>query len=193
MLPILCSPDEPAVQNGDTNGDGALDVSDAIRLLSWLFSGGREPVAFACGDDAVPVGLGAAEGGTDRPIAWYGTGPFSVDMSGPIVFYGVTEGLRILHLGLASMDFEIVAVPASETTLAVVGGQFVMTAADGELLSGNFLGGAADLITGVYYLDWDFRGGTGRFSDASGAGRTDGLLDPVNGVYYGKNYGTISY
>ena len=30
--------------NGDTNGDGAYDISDAVYLLSWLFLGGPAPV-----------------------------------------------------------------------------------------------------------------------------------------------------
>jgi hypothetical protein len=33
--------------NGDVNGDGNRDISDAVALLSWLFMGGNEPVA--CG------------------------------------------------------------------------------------------------------------------------------------------------
>jgi type VI secretion system VgrG family protein len=36
-----------ATLNGDTNGDGVRDLSDAIRLLNWLFLGGPEPVAIA--------------------------------------------------------------------------------------------------------------------------------------------------
>ena len=40
-----------AVQNGDTNGDGRRDVSDAIHLLSWLFLGGQEPVPVACAQE----------------------------------------------------------------------------------------------------------------------------------------------
>ncbi|MBI4602374.1 MAG: hypothetical protein HY721_10490 [Planctomycetes bacterium] len=36
-----------AAQNGDTNGDGAIDVSDAVYLLLHLFKGGPEPVACA--------------------------------------------------------------------------------------------------------------------------------------------------
>ena len=41
----------PAVQNGDTNGDGSRDIGDAIYLLQWLFSGGAEPVLAACEQD----------------------------------------------------------------------------------------------------------------------------------------------
>ena len=33
--------------NGDTNGDGVRDLSDAVWLLDWLFLGGEEPVPFA--------------------------------------------------------------------------------------------------------------------------------------------------
>ena len=42
-----------ATQNGDTNGDGTRDLSDAVHLLQWLFSGGEPPVAIAQqgGDD----------------------------------------------------------------------------------------------------------------------------------------------
>jgi len=46
-----------ATQNGDTNGDGARDITDAVYLLSWLFQGGAEPVAIA------------QEGGNDEEVA----------------------------------------------------------------------------------------------------------------------------
>jgi len=36
-----------ATQNGDTNGDGSRDLTDAIYMLQWLFSGGEPPVAIA--------------------------------------------------------------------------------------------------------------------------------------------------
>jgi len=35
--------------NGDVNGDGKIDISDASYLLSWLFTGGNAPVACAAG------------------------------------------------------------------------------------------------------------------------------------------------
>ncbi len=43
--------EEVSNDNGDVNGDGARDITDAIYLLSWLFQGGPEPVAFAGGGD----------------------------------------------------------------------------------------------------------------------------------------------
>jgi hypothetical protein len=49
--------------NGDVNGSGAIDISDAVYLLSWLFSGGSAPVALAQGDGGLmspPVGIGTS-------------------------------------------------------------------------------------------------------------------------------------
>ena len=40
--------DPTAAVNGDTNGDGARDIGDAVYLLRWLFNGGDEPVPVAC-------------------------------------------------------------------------------------------------------------------------------------------------
>ena len=37
-----------ATRNGDTNGDGARDIGDAIYLLQWLFTGGEEPAEIVC-------------------------------------------------------------------------------------------------------------------------------------------------
>src|ERR1041384_2001923 len=41
--------------NGDVNGDGKLDLTDAIYLLSHLFQGGPAPVAIEC---PAPAGKG---------------------------------------------------------------------------------------------------------------------------------------
>ena len=45
--------DGPAVElrNGDANGDGVRELSDAIYLLQWLYRGGEEPVAIVCPAD----------------------------------------------------------------------------------------------------------------------------------------------
>ncbi|MBI4604055.1 MAG: hypothetical protein HY721_19030 [Planctomycetes bacterium] len=34
--------------NGDVNGDGQINLSDAVHLLNWLFRGGAEPVPIDC-------------------------------------------------------------------------------------------------------------------------------------------------
>ncbi len=41
-------PDCTPCGNGDTNGDGQIDISDPIQLLSYLFAGGNPPVAYGC-------------------------------------------------------------------------------------------------------------------------------------------------
>lgn len=51
----------PASENGDVNGDGELDLSDAIFLLLHLFQGGPSPVACAAGEDFLSR-LGDLEG-----------------------------------------------------------------------------------------------------------------------------------
>ena len=49
---VAIAGEEPEAElNGDTNGDGARDISDATYYLRWLFQGGPEPVAFAGGPD----------------------------------------------------------------------------------------------------------------------------------------------
>jgi hypothetical protein len=37
--------------NGDTNGDGSLDVSDAVYFLNWLFKEGPELAVIDCGSN----------------------------------------------------------------------------------------------------------------------------------------------
>ncbi|MCS5627983.1 MAG: hypothetical protein NZ935_10390, partial [Planctomycetes bacterium] len=49
--PVVFGGDGVEVVNGDTNGDGERDISDATYYLRWLFQGGPEPVAFAGGPD----------------------------------------------------------------------------------------------------------------------------------------------
>jgi len=44
-----------AVGTGDTNGDGRLDLSDAVYLLTYLFSGGPEPAAVDCPSSTVTL------------------------------------------------------------------------------------------------------------------------------------------
>jgi len=46
-LPARAESKGLAQDNGDCNGDGTRDVSDAVYLLDWLFLGGGPPVAIA--------------------------------------------------------------------------------------------------------------------------------------------------
>jgi hypothetical protein len=48
-------------ENGDVNGDGARDLSDAVYILTFLFQGGPEPLPCP--------GAAGAGGGPPRPDA----------------------------------------------------------------------------------------------------------------------------
>lgn len=52
--------DRSPAGNGDTNGDGVRDLSDAVYHLNWLFNGGPEPVAIA-GSPEIEARLRAVE------------------------------------------------------------------------------------------------------------------------------------
>jgi hypothetical protein len=52
-LPALAQEEPTATENGDVNGDGSRDISDAVSLLAWLFQGGPAPVACAQGGGAL--------------------------------------------------------------------------------------------------------------------------------------------
>ncbi len=54
----------PASRNGDVNGDGALDISDAVYVLHFLFKGGDPPVALADSPDLL-ARLNALEAGLE--------------------------------------------------------------------------------------------------------------------------------
>jgi hypothetical protein len=62
-----------AFENGDANGDFALDISDGIHLLSYLYAGGASPVPYACGDLSSSFDNGDAngDGGIDLSDAIY--------------------------------------------------------------------------------------------------------------------------
>ncbi|MFP6632630.1 MAG: hypothetical protein VCD16_08335, partial [Planctomycetota bacterium] len=49
--PAVFGGDGVDVVNGDTNGDGERDISDATYYLRWLFRGGPVPVAIICPED----------------------------------------------------------------------------------------------------------------------------------------------
>jgi hypothetical protein len=57
----------PALENGDANADGDIDLSDGIHILSWLYLGGTEPAPIACATAYSHVRSGDvnADGGVD--------------------------------------------------------------------------------------------------------------------------------
>ncbi len=48
-IPFSASAGSKGVSNGNVNGDGAIDIADAVYLLSYLFARGPAPVACADG------------------------------------------------------------------------------------------------------------------------------------------------
>ncbi len=46
-LPAIAQQEPTTIENGDINGDGLRDISDAVSILAWLFQGGPAPVASA--------------------------------------------------------------------------------------------------------------------------------------------------
>jgi tyrosinase len=51
QLVAIAGGEAVATENGDNNGDGSRDLSDAIYMLQWLFGGGPGPVEIeSCGE-----------------------------------------------------------------------------------------------------------------------------------------------
>jgi len=42
-------------RNGDLNGDGTIDISDGVYILSWLFKGGPAPRPIVCPSSWLPA------------------------------------------------------------------------------------------------------------------------------------------
>jgi len=62
------SPPLVANENGDTNGDGERDISDALYLLLWLFNDGPAPAAIAQEGYATVAELNALRDHTENRI-----------------------------------------------------------------------------------------------------------------------------
>jgi len=73
-------PGFPALENGDVNSDGALDLSDAVLLLGWLYRGGPELAPLACA-----TGYSALTNGDSN-------GDENLDVSDPISLLGYLFG-----------------------------------------------------------------------------------------------------
>ena len=82
------------LENGDVNGDGSRDMTDAIGILKWLFLGGEEP--------ASPYSSGPAPRDEDDD---YQNGDF--DMDGQRDFSDAISMLKWMFLGYRSpINFE---------------------------------------------------------------------------------------
>lgn len=93
--PCLSDPKTTAVCNGDVNGDGGRDVSDASYLLNFLFLGGPPPAAFAGGPGGGTLDDAYDAGGP-------GLGGIIMADAGPVEIRG-EDGLRV---AMSSQDPE---------------------------------------------------------------------------------------
>jgi hypothetical protein len=81
VITVLPEGTDGPFRRGDADGGGTVDISDAILVLNWLFTGGNEP---ACGDAA-----DADDGGgvdiTDplRVLGWLFSGAAEPPPPGP--------------------------------------------------------------------------------------------------------------
>ncbi len=55
---IIVNPDNIC---GDANGDLTVNVSDAVRIINWVFAGGNPPVPLACGDANGDCNVGVSD------------------------------------------------------------------------------------------------------------------------------------
>ena len=114
----------------------------------------------------------------------------------PCVMVGDISGTgQATHLGkvtLASHDCINLITPP--TAFAFSSDQLILTAANGEQIFATYSGGfkiegAVGVISGAYQIV----GGTGKFSEASGAGTVQGVEDMSTGKGQVQITGTISY
>jgi hypothetical protein len=113
----------------------------------------------------------------------------------PCFRVGVISGTGLVtHLGKVTVVSRDCINPISETEFAFSSNQLVITAANGDQIFATYTGtltfeGTVGVITGGY----QFVGGTGRFSQATGAGAVQGVEDIITGKGNVQLTGTISY
>jgi hypothetical protein len=164
-------------------------------------------VLFGAGCEAAPTAPGAPgaarfQPAAARPFMFILTGNANPDFSqGPCHVTNLESGTGIaLHMGQVTWSSEEVAnfcVDPDDPGRAEVTGAFVITAANGDRLTGSYLSVvAADFAAGTLTAQGDYMitGGTGRFAGATGGGTLSvagGLAEPFE--LEGAFVGTIVY
>jgi hypothetical protein len=150
----------------------------ALVVATLLASGVREA------QSAVPFKATIAITESIQPI---GTAPCILvgDISGP----GVAT-----HLGKVALVSSDCINPISKTAFSFSSNQLVLNVANGDQIFATYSGiltteGTVGVITGGYQIV----GGTGRFSQATGAGTVEGVEDLSTGEGEVQLTGTISY
>jgi len=109
---------------------------------------------------------------------------------------GTLQGLsggpdnNLSHLGKSTVLFTRCIDLSNGEIIGTIDG--VLTAANGDEVYVRIVGSGVDPVTGVYFEDYIFRGGTGRFANCSGSfHNVFPVLTDTNYGYIGE--GTITY
>ena len=77
----LAQQNVPTISNGDCDGNGRRDISDAVSFLSWLFLGGQEPVTIqqnASDAPPAPLDIHCANGEGGIEVSWANPAPYDL-------------------------------------------------------------------------------------------------------------------
>ncbi|MGH9838497.1 MAG: hypothetical protein ACREEM_06920 [Blastocatellia bacterium] len=113
-----------------------------------------------------------------RPFHLVEHGTFTVDQTGHLVADGTGTAT---HIGHFSLHREATVKPMGSKA-KIDDGQVTLTAANGDQLKASFTG-ILDPATGKAILSYEWKGGTGRFENASGATIWLAELNPDEGTY----------
>lgn len=128
-----------ATKNGDTNGDGGVDISDAVYLLSYLFSGGAEIASIECPATSAKSSILA----TGQTTCFGSQGEIDCSLpkaQGQDAFYGLgcpVEG-RFLDNGDGTVSDLCTGLQWTKRNVDVNG--------DGEIVIGNFAAPSPDML-----------------------------------------------
>lgn len=127
--------------------------------------------------------------------------PFGVDSSAsPLITYSGGdnggESLDLSPFGQCRLEWQII-VKMTDTGLEFVNGSFQWTipeeaGEEADTLVGKYTGFNLDMATGKYVLLWSFDGGTGKFENTTGEGRTDGQANLGTGYAVYEFHGLLS-
>lgn len=130
--------------------------------------------------------LTALAGSRPRPFHLVEHGTFTVDETGHLVANGTGTAT---HLGHFTLHREATVNPSEGK---IEDGQVTLTAANGDQLNATF-NGTLDPATGKAVLSYEWKGGTGRFANASGATTWLAELNQAEGTYDLVADGVIKY
>ncbi len=147
-----------ADENGDMNGDGSRDLTDAIYMLSWLFRGGPGPVPLACAQDAGGLSPEQAEilshlSLVDLPVDDLGNTAPTIRMTGVnlqvVNGLGVTWGNEAARNDFMAVDNDFGRHRVNGAGNIIVGYQELRgDDGDGDTLDVNLRTGSHNLVVG---------------------------------------------